>query len=102
MGGWVYILASRPYGTLYIGVTNDLARRVTQHREGHGSEFCKKYGVTRLVRAEPYPEIVAAIIREKRLKKWPRKSKIQLIESDNPRWDDIYERINADGLWSPT
>ncbi|OYX36775.1 MAG: excinuclease ABC subunit C [Caulobacterales bacterium 32-69-10] len=102
MGGWVYILASAPYGTLYVGVTNDLARRVWEHREGHGSAFCRKYGVHRLVRVEPYPEIIAAISREKRLKKWPREWKIKLIESENPGWLDLYERINADGMWSPT
>jgi putative endonuclease len=93
MGGWVYILASAPYGTLYVGVTNDLARRAWQHREGTGSQFCAKYGVKRLVWAERYDEIGFAIHREKRLKKWPRRWKINLIEERNPNWDDLAEQL---------
>ena len=94
MAGWVYILASAPYGTLYIGVTNNIARRVYEHREGMGSAFCRKYRVHRLVRSEPFENIANAIHREKRLKKWLRAWKIRLIESDNPHWDDLYERLN--------
>jgi putative endonuclease len=101
MSGWVYILASAPYGTLYVGVTNDIGRRVYEHREGVGSQFCKRYGVHRLVRAEAFEDITRAIAREKRLKKWPRAWKIRLIEGDNPRWDDLYERINEWGMWTP-
>ena len=93
MGGWVYIMASAPYGTLYVGVTNDISRRVFEHREGAGSAFCKKYGVTRLAYSEPFEDIQNAIRREKRLKKWPRAWKIRLIEAGNPRWDDLYETI---------
>jgi putative endonuclease len=65
MGGWVYIMTNGPHGTLYIGVTSDLAKRVWQHREGTGSEFCRKHGLTRLVYAEPYDRIYDAIVREK-------------------------------------
>ena len=101
MGGWTYILTSAPFGTLYVGVTNDLSRRVWEHREGAGSEFCKRYGVHRLVYAEPFSEIVAAIAHEKRLKRWPRRWKIALIEKTNPGWDDLYERINEYGMWLP-
>lgn len=95
MGGCVYILASAPYGTLYIGVTNDIARRAFQHREGVGSKFCAKYRVHRLVRMEPFDDMSLAIRREKRLKKWLRRWKISLIESENPNWDDLYERLNC-------
>jgi len=72
LGGWVYILASAPYGALYVGVTSSISRRVFEHREGMGSAFCRKYGVHRLVHSEPFENIVHAIRREKRLKKWPR------------------------------
>ena len=95
MGGWTYILASRPYGTLYVGVTNDLARRVWEHGEGVGSAFCKKYGVTQLMHYEFFDEIGAAIHREKRLKKWRRAWKIALIERDNPGWRDLYLTLNG-------
>ena len=94
MGGWTYIMASARNGTLYIGVTADIARRGYEHREGVGSAFCRKYGVRRLVRMERFEEIGDAIRREKRLKKWPRAWKIQLIEADNPAWDDLYDRLN--------
>ncbi len=91
----VYILASAPYGTLYVGVTNDFARRAFEHREGLGGQFCARYAVHRLVRMEPFEDIALAIRREKRLKKWPRQWKINLIESDNPKWDDLYDRLNC-------
>ena len=94
-GGYVYILASKPYGTLYIGVTNDLAFRVWQHREGQGSTFCREHGVSRLVHYEVFEDISNAIHREKRLKKWNRQWKIDLIERANPRWDDLYETLNS-------
>lgn len=94
MGGYVYIMASAPYGTLYIGVTNNIARRVHEHREGVGSAFCRKYGVSRLVHLETFESIQNAIHREKRLKSWPRRWKVNLIEQSNPRWDDLHERIN--------
>ena len=95
MGGYVYILASGTYGTLYIGVTNDLARRVYEHREGVGSAFARKYGVHRLVHYEVFEDIQNAIHREKRLKKWNRRWKIDLIEAGNPRWDDLHETLNC-------
>jgi len=90
---WVYILASGLGGTLYIGITNDLIRRVYQHRNKLISGFTKKYGVIRLVYFEQFDDPENAIRREKRLKKWSRAWKIQLIEKDNPNWDDLYPRI---------
>jgi len=89
-GGWVYIMSNRPNGTLYIGVTADLARRVWQHREGTGSEFVRRYGLTQLVYAERHEEIVRAIQREKNIKDWPRAWKVRLIQAINPDWRDLY------------
>ena len=86
---YVYILASRKYGTLYIGVTNDLLTRLEQHRSGRGSEFVKKYGVRRLVHEETFASLQEAIAREKQLKNWHRDWKIRLIEEDNPDWSDL-------------
>jgi putative endonuclease len=90
---WVYILASRIGGTLYIGVTNDLIRRVYEHREKLAEGFTKKYDVARLVYFEQHSDIEAAIWREKRLKKWNRAWKIDLIEENNPNWVDLYPGI---------
>jgi putative endonuclease len=90
---WVYILASRIGGTPYIGVTNDLNRRTYQHRMGLVEGFTKEYGVHRLVYFEQYNDIETAIRREKRLKKWNRAWKIQLIEDANPDWADLYPQI---------
>ncbi len=92
---WVYILASRVGGTLYIGVTNDLVRRVYEHRSGAGDGFTGKHAVHRLVYFEPYSDIENAIHREKRLKEWQRAWKIRLIEETNPNWDDLYPAIAA-------
>ncbi|MDE0175116.1 MAG: GIY-YIG nuclease family protein [Defluviicoccus sp.] len=92
---WVYILASGRNGTLYVGVTNDLARRVAQHRAGTGASFTRKYGVTRLVHVQPFEDIAYAIAQEKRLKNWRREWKLALIERDNPEWRDLYEDITA-------
>jgi putative endonuclease len=92
---WVYILASQRNGTLYVGVTNDLARRVWQHRSGQGSEFAAKYKVTRLVWCESHLRAVDAITREKQIKKWERRWKLELIESANPTWRDLYDELNA-------
>ena len=86
---FIYILASKKHGTLYIGVTNNLRERLELHRSGKGSEFVKKYGVTRLVYAEQYPSPQEAIQREKQLKEWKRYWKIRLIEQENPDWDDL-------------
>jgi putative endonuclease len=90
---WVYMLASRRHGTLYIGVTNGLRNRLEQHRLGFGSEFVKKYRVHRLVYVEPYENAEDAISREKQLKKWNRDWKIRLIEEDNREWDDLSHLI---------
>jgi putative endonuclease len=86
---WVDILASRPNGTLYIGVTNSLPTRLQQHRSGRGSEFVKKYGVFLLVHVETFASPREAIAREKQLKNWRRDWKIQLIEKENPDWSDL-------------
>ncbi len=85
---YVYILASRHHGTLYIGVTNDIRTRLEQHRSGQGSEFVKKYGVFRLVHVETFATAQEAIAREKQLRFWKRDWKIKLIETDNPDWND--------------
>ncbi|MDE1987515.1 MAG: GIY-YIG nuclease family protein [Alphaproteobacteria bacterium] len=90
--GFVYILASKRNGTFYIGITSDLQGRVQAHREGRGSEFCKKYNVTRLVYFEEYPLYADAIRRETNLKRWKRAWKIALIEKVNPDWDDLIEK----------
>ncbi|WP_422374344.1 GIY-YIG nuclease family protein [Roseibium sp.] len=86
---YVYILASRLSGTLYVGVTNDLERRVEQHRNGEAGSFTRKHGVGRLVYAEGFEDINEAISMEKRLKKWRRSWKVQLIERSNPCWQDL-------------
>jgi len=85
----VYILASEPYGTLYIGVTSNLAARIEAHRSGSVGGFTKQYGVHTLVYLEVHADIYEAIQREKRLKKWNRASKIRLIEEINPEWKDL-------------
>ena len=92
---WVYILASRPHGTLYVGVTNSLARRIFEHRLGLADGFTKRYGVTRLVYAEPHDDIETAILQEKRLKRWRRAWKIALIEEANAEWRDLFDDLNA-------
>jgi putative endonuclease len=92
---WTYILASRPYGTLYIGVTNSLLDRVEAHRAGSASRFTARYGVSRLVYYEPFADIEAAIQREKTLKHWVRQWKINLIERENPHWLDLYPTLLA-------
>jgi putative endonuclease len=94
---YVYILASRIGGTLYIGVTNDLVRRVGQHKLKIAESFTKKHEVTRLVYFEIFDQIEHAIQREKRLKKWPRAWKISLIEKQNPDWIDLYAEIAGGG-----
>ena len=92
-GGWTYILTNRPHGTLYVGVTADLARRIWEHRQGLGSDFTRRYGLHRLVHAEAHETITAAIQREKNLKHWSRAWKVALIEEHNPGWDDLYDRL---------
>jgi putative endonuclease len=90
---FVYILASKIGGTLYIGVTNDLVRRVYGHRQKLAEGFTKKYDVSNLVYYEAHSDIEAAITREKQLKKWNRAWKVRLIEETNPNWDDLYRSI---------
>ena len=90
---WTYIMTNKPRGVLYVGVTNDLAVRVDQHRRGEGSEFCRKYNLRRLVFAEEHGEIDFAISREKALKAWKRDWKIALVEESNPEWRDLFELI---------
>ena len=93
-GGYVYIVMNRRLGTLYIGVTNDIARRAWEHRQGRGSVFTSRYKLTRLVWVERHADIETAIRRETRLKKWPRVWKTDLIEKENPDWEDLFERLN--------
>ena len=88
MSAWVYIMSNRKDGVLYIGVTADLSQRIVQHRDGKGSAFCRRYGLTRLVYAEEHDSIEDAIAREKAMKAWKRAWKIELIEGANPKWDD--------------
>ena len=90
---YVYILASRIGGTLYIGVTNDLIRRVAEHRLKAVKSFTEKYDVVRLVYFEQFDDPENAIRREKRLKKWNRAWKVRLIEEHNPKWNDLYPGI---------
>ena len=95
MSGYVYILASRKHGTLYTGVTSNLEQRSWEHREGLTAGFTKKYGVKRLVWYRDYPDIRDAIDEEKRIKKWRRKWKLELIEAMNPDWADLYETLGG-------
>jgi putative endonuclease len=92
---YVYILASRIGGTLYIGITNDLIRRVAQHKSKLIESFTERYDVARLVYFEQFDDPENAIKREKRLKKWNRAWKIRLIEEHNPNWDDLCPQIAA-------
>ena len=89
-GGWVYIMANRYRGGMYVGVTSDPIRRVYQHREGAGSKHLADFAKTRLVYVEHHAEIGAAIAREKLVKKWRREWKFALIEADNPDWHDLW------------
>ena len=93
-GGWVYILASKRNGTLYIGVTSDLEGRIYQHKERSLPGFTSKYGVDRLVYCTEFDTIEDAIAEEKRLKNWKRSWKIALIEEHNPEWRDLYDELN--------
>jgi putative endonuclease len=91
----VYIMASARRGTLYIGVTSNLPKRVWEHREGIIDGFTKKYGVKDLVWYEVHEDPVSAITKEKQLKKWNRAWKLELIETKNPEWNDLFEEICA-------
>ncbi|MCD6218427.1 GIY-YIG nuclease family protein [bacterium] len=89
----VYILASKPNGTLYIGMTSDLVRRVYQHKKNLADGFTKKYSVHQLVYYEITNDVESALTREKQLKNWKRQWKIELIQKNNPQWNDLYEDI---------
>ncbi|HWR81892.1 MAG TPA: GIY-YIG nuclease family protein [Candidatus Deferrimicrobium sp.] len=91
--GYVYILASKRNGTLYVGVTSDLVRRVHEHKHDISDGFTKKYQVHHLVYFEDHDDIRYAIEREKQLKRWKRKWKLELIEQVNPGWEDLYDKI---------
>ena len=90
---FVYILASQRHGTLYVGVTNNLVRRIYEHREKLIEGFTAQYNVTRLVWFDQTDSVEEAIAHEKRLKRWRREWKIELIEKTNPAWDDLYDGI---------
>ena len=93
MGGWVYIMTDRYRGTLYVGVTSDLPSRISQHRNGSGSDFCKRYGLDRLVWTDQFESIEDAIDFEKRLKRWRRAWKIELVGKANPDGADLFEAL---------
>ncbi len=93
MDYWTYILCNKPHGTLYVGMTSDLVRRTFEHREGLADGFTKRYAIKRLVYFEEHDTALAAIAREKTLKRWSRHWKIALVERDNPDWSDLYDGI---------
>ena len=92
--GYVYIMTNGPSGTLYIGVTADIAARVHQHRCGQGSTFCREHGLTRLVHLEAHNDIQTAIAREKQMKAWRRAWKLNLIGRTNPDWADLFDTLH--------
>jgi putative endonuclease len=94
-GGYVYLLASKRHGTLYLGVTNDIVRRASEHRQSLIPGFSAKYGVKRLVWFEYHDDIRDAIAREKDIKKWRREWKTNLIERNNPDWLDLFLELTA-------
>ena len=91
--GYVYIMANRKNGAIYVGVTNNLAARIYAHKEGRGSGFCKRYNIKMLVWYETYDMVTDAIQRETTMKHWSREWKMALIEKDNPNWNDLYETL---------
>ncbi len=95
MAYYVYILANKRNGTLYTGVTNDMARRTNEHRESAGANFTRRYGINRLVYFESHEDVREAIAREKRIKRWKRPWKLELIEKVNPDWRDLFDDLNA-------
>ena len=90
---YVYLITNKPYGTLYIGVTSDLVRRIYEHRSGAVEGFSKQHDLGHLVWCEAHGDVLAAIAREKLIKKWHRDWKINLVQSSNPEWHDLYESI---------
>jgi putative endonuclease len=93
MAYWVNILANKPGGTLYVGVTNNLIRRVYENREGLAESFTRRYGIKMLVYFEEHDTIAAALQREKNIKHWSREWKVDLIVAGNPVWKDLYDEI---------
>jgi putative endonuclease len=93
MAYYVYLIASRKDGAIYVGVTNDIVRRIYEHRIKAVPGYASRYNITRLVWFEIYDDPISAISREKELKKWKRSWKVQLIEAQNPAWNDLYETI---------
>jgi putative endonuclease len=93
MGDWVYMMANRYRGGIYVGVTSDLAARIHQHRTGTGSDYCARRDLSKLVWAEHSDSIVSCIAHEKRLKRWRREWKFALIERENPDWTDLYDLL---------
>ncbi|MEN0653574.1 MULTISPECIES: GIY-YIG nuclease family protein [Hyphobacterium] len=94
MPAYFYMMASRPDGVLYCGSCNNIAQRVQQHRSRKGSVFVSRFNVFRLVYLERFDTTAEAILREKRIKKWNRAWKVELIETANPEWDDLSSRLN--------
>jgi putative endonuclease len=92
-GYFVYIITNKPRGTLYVGVTNDLVRRIYEHREGLVPDFKKRYGLKQLVHFERYDDPQTAIQREKNIKHWSRAWKLDLVANANPQWRDLYSDI---------
>jgi putative endonuclease len=92
-GGYVYFLTNKPNGIIYVGVTNDIVRRVFEHRSGAVEGFTKRYGLKRLVYFEQYEAIQEAIQREHNIKHWPRAWKVRQIVADNPDWNDLFDVI---------
>jgi putative endonuclease len=92
-GGWVYIITNRPNGTLYIGVTTDLPRRIWEHKTGAVPGFTSRYGLNRLVYAEQHGDIRDAIRRERTMKTWRRAWKVRLICAENPDWNDLSDAL---------
>jgi len=98
----VYILASKPLGTLYIGVTSDLSKRMPEHTQGLIQGFTKRYDVKRLVYYETHDQMLAAIAREKQIKEWRRAWKIRLIEQMNPEWKDLFDKQSGETAFGDT
>jgi putative endonuclease len=94
-GGYVYIMANKPLGRVYIGVTANITERVAAHKEGRGSSHCKRWNLDKLVYIERHETILEAISREKAMKKWLRLWKLRLVSENNPNWDDLFLTING-------
>ncbi len=92
-GYYVYLLASKRNGTLYVGSTSDIVRRIYEHKNDLVRGFTKKYGIHRLVYLEECADREAALTRERQIKEWKRRWKLEVIEKENPEWDDLYEKI---------